>query len=209
MKKLAIIIKRIIERIDKLNWYPLTEKSKRGNRMKNYYLLWAVGPDKPGIVSEVSKLLYEKGGNLEDSSMMRLGSEFGILLIFTSTKNFTPKMFSALEKKFSLSVGLKKISPKLASFQPLKKASALVTVYGADRPGLVFEVTSLLARQRFNITDLSTHRTTKGPAAGYILLIEGEMKQSGDQKKLESTLGALGKKLDVRISVQEIETSSL
>lgn len=177
--------------------------------MKNYFLLWAVGPDKPGIVSEVSKILYEKGGNLEDSSMMRLGSEFGILLIFTSPKILSSKVFSKLEKKFSLSVGLKKISRSLASFKPLTENSVMVTVHGADKPGLVFAVTHELARHRFNITDLSTHRTQKGSQAGYILLIEGELHRSSDPKKLKTSLQHLAEKLDIRISVKPIEPNAL
>ncbi len=177
--------------------------------MSQYFLLWTIGPDRPGIVSEVSKTLYENGCNLEDSSMMRLGSEFGILLIFTSNKSISARLFSKLKTKFSLSVGLKKISRQLASFKPAKDSAVIVTVHGTDKPGLVFNVTHALAQQKFNITDLSTHRTTSKGKPGYILFIEGELASAAHFKKMESTLSALAKKLDVRISLQPVNAAPL
>lgn len=177
--------------------------------MSQYFLLWTIGPDRTGIVSEVSKILYENGCNLEDSSMMRLGSEFGILLIFTSNKSISENIFSNLETKFSLTIGLKKISRQLASFRPPKQSTAIVTVYGADKPGLVYKVTSELAKQKFNITDLSTHRTSSKQKPGYILFIEGELKKSRAIKTLKSRLSSLSKKMDIRISVQPINAATL
>jgi glycine cleavage system transcriptional repressor len=177
--------------------------------MNNYYLLWVVGPDRPGIVSHVSKILYENGGNLEDSSMMRLGSEFGILLIFTAPKTISSGLFSKLESKFSLTFSLKKISPRLASFKPLKKSSAIVTVHGFDRPGLVYKVTDCLSKNKFNITDLSTHRTNGAGKPGYMLFIEGELKSDRDLSKLKKQLSSLASQLDVQISIQPVNAAAL
>ncbi len=177
--------------------------------MREYFLLWTIGPDRPGIVAEVSKILFENGCNLEDSSMMRLGSEFGILLIFTSTKKISPRAFSKLETKYSLSIGLKKISKQLASFKPYKDSTLLVTVYGFDKPGLVYHVTKCLAQQKFNISDLSTHRTTGGGKPGYMLFIEGEPKNGKENKTMERALDTLAKKLDVRISIKPINAAPL
>ena len=46
-------------------------------------LLSAIGHDRPGIVSGLSKVLYEHGCNLEESSMTRLAGEFACILIVT------------------------------------------------------------------------------------------------------------------------------
>jgi glycine cleavage system regulatory protein len=80
--------------------------------MNNYYLLWALGPDHPGLVSSVTKLLYEYDGNLEDSSMMRLGSEFGIFLIFSSSKKLSDSFSTDLKKlefKTKLNIGVNQL----------------------------------------------------------------------------------------------------
>ena len=119
----------------------------------NHYLLWAFGKDRTGIVAGISAVLFKQKCNLEDSSMMRLGSEFGVLLIFSSKKSFSvteqKKLFLPLEKQGKLTIGFKKISAKEARFAPLQKSPYMVTVYGADRPGLVYKVTSILGKNGF------------------------------------------------------------
>jgi len=61
--------------------------------MKTYYILSAIGKDRPGIVADVSEVIYECGGNIEDSSMTLLRNHFALLLLFLpkgkrSVKNF-------------------------------------------------------------------------------------------------------------------------
>ncbi len=48
---------------------------------KSYLVLTAVGPDRPGLVSEISSLVLAAGANLEDSRMAILGGEFALLVL--------------------------------------------------------------------------------------------------------------------------------
>ncbi|MDH5510271.1 MAG: amino acid-binding protein, partial [Nitrospinota bacterium] len=41
--------------------------------MDKWSMLTIIGEDRPGIVAAVSKTLYEKGMNLGEASMLRLG----------------------------------------------------------------------------------------------------------------------------------------
>jgi len=179
--------------------------------MANYYFMSAVGADRPGIVAAVTEELFRLGCNLEDSAMMRLGSEFGIFLIFTTSKKLSVSGHGSLQrigKKWKLFVSLKDISPSEARFQPAKN-SFIVAVHGQDRPGIVSAVTRCLTDERFNITDLSTHRTTQGPRPGYILFIEGELLRSGSPESLQRRLLVLGTKLRTKITVQPVAPSAL
>lgn len=175
--------------------------------MRHYYLFWATGRDRPGIVAAVTKRLFELRCNLEDSSMMRLGSEFAVLLIFTSdqTLNITSRsnLFISLEKKWKLSVGLKKISRTEAKFQAPRKSLFSISVHGGDQPGLVYRVTSALAESGFNITDLSTHRTAHRRSPGYMLFLEGEIPNEAKLHHLENKLPGLRKKLKAHISLRK------
>jgi predicted amino acid-binding ACT domain protein len=89
--------------------------------MKNHYLLWATGQDHPGFVAEVTKLLFELHCNLEDSSMMRLGAEFAMFVIFTSDRELHLENFSSLNDGPDVSVGLKKISNPSSGTSPDSK----------------------------------------------------------------------------------------
>lgn len=143
--------------------------------------------------------------------MMRLGSEFGILLIFSSPAKISAgdakKTFASIEKKFALTVGLKPLTEKQARYRASTENMYLVTVYGADRAGLVFNVTACLAAHGFNITDLSTHRTGRGRQAGYVLFIEGEL--SRRPAALERALRALGQKTGTTIHLKFLPVDAM
>ena len=49
--------------------------------MRKYFLLTAFGKDRPGIVSGVTQVLFEQRGNLEDTTMTRLGGEFCMMVV--------------------------------------------------------------------------------------------------------------------------------
>jgi glycine cleavage system transcriptional repressor len=180
--------------------------------MTNHYLLWATGQDRPGIVAGVTKELFLIGCNIEDSSMMRLGSEFGVLLIFSTEKNLAPETvrssFDLLSHRMGLSLDVKKISPAQARFKPTSQNPYSVAVHGSDRPGIVYEVTKLLAHEKFNITDLSTHRTSNRKNPGFILIIEGEFAAS-KIPMLKKKLATLGRKIETKITLNSIAPYTL
>ncbi len=55
--------------------------------MDSRYVLTAFGTDRPGVVAAVSRIIYEIGGNLDDSTMTRLLDEFAIILLFSVRDN--------------------------------------------------------------------------------------------------------------------------
>ena len=50
--------------------------------MDKKFIMTAFGKDRPGIVADVSQIIYENGCNLEDSTMTLLADEFTIILLF-------------------------------------------------------------------------------------------------------------------------------
>jgi glycine cleavage system transcriptional repressor len=176
-----------------------------------HYLLTAAGPDRTGIVAEVTKLLFGLGCNLEDSAMTRLRGEFAILLLFSAPDavgeaDLRAKL-QALEKQ-GLVLQLKPLGPSELKESARPGALCLVTVYGADKPGIVFKVTELLADKKFNVTDLSTHRTDApkaGAPAGYILYIEGEVASPAAVGEIDKALQSLGKSIGVTVSIKTLD----
>src|SRR5262245_59721991 len=51
-----------------------------------FQVLSALGPDRPGLVAEVSEYLTERGTNIEDSRMAVLGGDFGILVLVSGAE---------------------------------------------------------------------------------------------------------------------------
>ncbi|HOW28419.1 MAG TPA: ACT domain-containing protein [Elusimicrobiota bacterium] len=181
--------------------------------MPYHYLLTASGPDCPGLVAQVTRVLYRLGCNLEDSSMTRLRGEFSILLIFSSSKPFVLK---TLDKAFR-EIGRKNlltVHVKLLTTPEMKKSLAtrpltLITAYGTDRPGLVYRLTERLARSRVNVTDVTTHRSASRRGAGYILILEAELPASLTRARLQNSLRPLARRLGMTVTVKPVDSVAL
>ncbi len=176
------------------------------------YLLTAAGRDRAGLVAAVSKTLFDNGCNLEDSAMTRLQGEFAVLVIFTGPAKAAgvERALRALGKKTGLAIHLKPLTAREARAPRNTDNGVLVTVYGADRPGIVHRVTALLAKAKVNITDLTTHRTAApGAASGYILYVEGEAPTGLAPAALETSLRAGVAELGVTLNVKPLSTHAM
>ena len=52
--------------------------------MRRWFIVSAIGQDRPGLVAELATLIYEAEANLEDSRMTILGSDFAVILLASS-----------------------------------------------------------------------------------------------------------------------------
>ena len=52
-----------------------------------HLIIKGIGPDKFGIVSRISGIVTSNDGNIEESRMIRLGSEFSIIMMIAIPEN--------------------------------------------------------------------------------------------------------------------------
>ncbi|OGR93579.1 MAG: hypothetical protein A2992_05565 [Elusimicrobia bacterium RIFCSPLOWO2_01_FULL_59_12] len=177
--------------------------------MKSFYLLSAFGKDRPGMVSQVTRLVFELRGNIEDASMTRLGGEFAMMLVIglpnagagaRLTKSLPP-----LQKKHGLAVSAKPIAAGLARVRRPSQATHLISVYGTDRPGIVYRITRTIADQRVNITDLNTRILKRSGKALYVMLLEVQIPSRAKAQALERRLKRLGRALRLDVTLHGIE----
>ena len=174
--------------------------------MTQRWIVTALGQDRPGIVAGVTKVLYSLGCNLEDSAMTRLEGEFTIMLIFSSAATASEARlraaFAPLQRRLGLAIHLKRLTRQETGAPHTRGAPHRISVYGADRPGIVFRVAELLARTGVNITDVHTHRSAGRAPSLYLLLLEVELPSRVTSGALERKLKQLGQRLAVQVSVQ-------
>lgn len=174
---------------------------------KNYYALTFVSIDKPGIVAEVTKVLLENGFNIEDSSSTLLRGFFSMILIVSHQKIFTEdeisSMFSNSCKKLDLSISIKLIE----NMEPIKKyeKTYIVSVYGSDKPGIVYKVAKFLSDKKINIIDLQTKVVGKEDKPLYIMVMEVNVPSNYDESWILS-LKSISDELGTDINVRQIET---
>ncbi|MDR2400609.1 MAG: transcriptional regulator [Deferribacteraceae bacterium] len=120
--------------------------------MKNLYILTFVSKDQPGIVAKAAKVLLERGFNIKDSSSTRLSGVFAMILMVEHEESFEPDTVSSWFGELTPAVHTVEEENKT----PEGEERFLISVYGADKPGIVFTIADTLAQERINIVDLQT-----------------------------------------------------
>jgi len=121
-----------------------------------------IGPDRTGLVEAVAGAVAGHGGNWLESRMCRLGGEFaGILRIELPAEKKAP-LLNALQKISGLTVtvhsGQTNVSPETARLTTME-------IIGQDRPGIVHEISTALARAGVNVEEFSSE-VTSGAMSG-------------------------------------------
>lgn len=140
--------------------------------MNHWYMLTLVGKDRPGIVAKVTAALYEGGCNLGEASMIRLGGNFTIMLMvqFERSSKALDDLVRPVAESLDLHVHLDRIEGKLHQhIEP----DVRISVYGADRAGIVAKATGALAEAGLHITDLESNVGGSEEKPIYIMYIEG------------------------------------
>lgn len=128
-----------------------------------------IGPDCPGLVEAVAAAVAAHGGNWLESRMTRLAGRFaGILRAELPADRVADALraLSALEAR-----GLKIVADAAARVEPPREAPPLrmrLELLGVDRPGIVREVSLLLAKNGVNVEELATDWVS-APMSGEML----------------------------------------
>jgi glycine cleavage system transcriptional repressor len=184
-----------------------------GGFMKRTFALSAIGKDRPGIVAEVSGLIYECGGNLEDSSMTRLGEQFALLILLSGSGEEFPYRLSTGCKRLEWEKHLSIFLTPLEAGEGKAEEKGRLDLYelsttGMDRMGIVHRVSRLLADHGINIADMHT-KATPSPESGtpiFTMKILLEVPAKISPKDLLEELNRLGEEMAIDISLKKAST---
>jgi glycine cleavage system transcriptional repressor len=176
-----------------------------------HYAVSAVGADRPGIVAAVTGVFLEHGCNLEDTSMTILRGHFAMMLVVAAPDGLEQAALeSALAgpaSEFELVVAVRAIDDDVPSSP--EGESWTVSVYGADHPGIVHRVASLLADGGVNIVDLSTRIIGDPDRPVYAMILEVTLPRAADAKVVQKRLADLATDLGVECSLHPSEADIL
>ncbi len=173
----------------------------------HYFALTIIGRDRPGIVSQVTEILYRLGCNIADSSCSILGGQFAMILIishpeFTGKESFG-ESFAPVEEG-GLSVFLRTLKPGGEKHPDIRGEICMISVYGSDKPGIVYQVARELGDRRVNITDLNTKLVGSEQRPVYVMMLEAVLPEGLSLEELTAVLEGLQERLQVDISVRSI-----
>ena len=163
----------------------------------NHIIISAFGADKPGIVSHLTGTITTHGGNIEESRMMKLGSDFTTMILVSVSAEWTESLTVALGGIQGLQISIQKTSP-FSMDATIPQCEIHLT--GADNEGLVYKVAARLAEKGINIEEMETG-TENAPISGTILftMTARVSHPQLDIPRLENDMNELADKLAVEI----------
>lgn len=172
--------------------------------MKSYYILSAIGKDRPGIVSDVTEVIYECGGNIEDSNMGLLQTHFALLTLFSAdieeVEQKLPSKVKRLEQEKHLAVSYAPISFEDVHAEGKEKGHRFyVTTSGIDHSGIVHRLSKFLADRSINIINVRTQRTLSAESGTplFEMDLEIDVPQSILEQRLREELHHLANELRI------------
>ena len=175
--------------------------------MRRWFILSAIGTDRPGLVAELAQLIYDCDANLDDSRMTILGSDFAVILLCSSGASDAADRLAIgakrLEREHGLTILLRTLEtgrrPSVPA--PGTKLYRLAAV-GEDRAGIVAGLCRVIANSGVNICELTT-RSRPGPGGSphYELAILAEVPESADVRALRESLAEVADQLVIDVAL--------
>ena len=174
--------------------------------MKKYMILFSVGKDRPGIVDDVSTLLFERGANIEDSRMAAMGGRFSIMTLFSCTSEQLESIRLGLDdlRKLGLETSLHEAEDPTAT--PTQPALPIkFEVRSMDHPGIVQKIVHLLHQHNINIKSLNT-QVAMAPLSGaplFDLTLEADVPVEKPIARVKDELMELAAQMNLDLSFKK------
>lgn len=118
-------------------------------------ILTLIGPDRPGLVDSLAKVVRAQNGNWLESRMSHLAGYFAGIVRIEIDPQHAEKLLRQLEglQESGLNIVVRKDESEVAAEQVSVVWMELV---GNDRPGIVSEVSRILAENNVNVEEFQT-----------------------------------------------------
>jgi glycine cleavage system transcriptional repressor len=125
-------------------------------KMKQHLAVSAIGSDRTGMVHELTRIISESGGNISESRMASLGTEFAMLLLVSGNWHALAKLETELKRlaeTSNLSIHLKRTEPRAPRTDMLPYSIDVVCL---DQSGIVSGLSGFFATRGIDIAEVST-----------------------------------------------------
>jgi glycine cleavage system transcriptional repressor len=172
------------------------------------YALSAVGADRPGIIAAVAERLVAHGVNVTDSQMGILRGYFAMTLVIqgdVEEEALRSDLDAVATAQQLEALTLREVHGGGAD--DLSVPTHVVSVYGADHPGILAAVTGGLAAAGVNVCDLRT-RLLEADAV-YVMIVDVAVPGGVDEAALAAALAAVAEREGVDVSLRAADADTL
>jgi glycine cleavage system transcriptional repressor len=169
----------------------------------------ALGMDRMGIVSDMTNLVTMQGGSVGESNAIKIGGHFSLTMLVSLPTDKAEALKESLKSIEGMNTNfIETDDPKAVKVSPVVGYSGRFTLAGADHPGLVHKVTTLLNSHGLSIDTMETSEADPVAYGGTTLfVIDGlatateERAKKIDTDKIREELAELGEYLNCDISL--------
>jgi len=178
--------------------------------VRSWFILSAVGRDRPGIVADLAQLVFDCDANLEDSRMTILGNEFAAILLCSGTDGDLEQRLAEgarrVEWQNRLTVFVRPLEGEPRPPVPAPGTNLYrVEAQGEDRAGIVAGICRTLADQGVNIANLESSALPTPSGSGlYRLVIRAEVPESLDPAALAKSLTQAGESIGIDVELKAL-----
>ena len=126
--------------------------------MSQLIVLSAITADGPGTIKHISGAVLDCGGNIEESRMLAMGSEFAVLLLLSGNWHTLTKLEKALGelgKTRELSISIKKTTQRAGQDECIPYGLDVVCI---DKPGTVYHLADFFSSRGIEIAEVATRK---------------------------------------------------
>lgn len=173
-----------------------------------YLVLSALGPDRPGLVASISEYIATRKGNVDESRMVILGAEFGVLVLVSGDESAVEAIareLPELERATGMSV-LARPTKAPGEHRANAAIPAVVTAEALDDEGIVHAIATSLTRHAVNIVSVETS-AYNAPVTGAVLFrmeAQVDVPRGLTLTQLRASLEEVGRTEGVDIEVRSV-----
>lgn len=175
--------------------------------MEKKFIMTAFSKDRPGVVADVTEVIYENGCRIEDSTMTNILDEFAIIFLFVGKgdglKDTLTKDCRRLEREKGITAFIRPVEPEDKKKQ-IDFYTKTINVEGIDQTGIVFKISKFLANNNINIENLTSRRFTS-PESGtplYFMEIKVQVPKNISLEQLEEGFSKVSEELNLEIVIR-------
>ena len=173
--------------------------------MNTTLVITVLATDRPGIVQTLSKTLVDHGGSWLDSRLVNLVGKFAGLLHVSVPENKLEELKKALQVLHDTDNQLQILMEEANEAVAEAESNLSLELLGADRPGIIDDITAVLVGLKVNINNLESEQRTAS-MSGEILFyanLQLGLPEGVSEEGVQDALEALSDQLMVDINFDE------
>ena len=127
------------------------------NAANKFLAITVIGPDRAGLIRDLTRIVADASGNIQESRMITLGSEFAVLMLISGnwhSVGIIREKLQKLQEDGEVTISIRDSAPKTG----VVAAPYVIDVVSLDHEGIVHGLSKFFADRGLEISELNTRQ---------------------------------------------------